>query len=202
MADGKSFDMHASFTGVPAKAIPGKTYATGIETVRNGQILSIIDGVTYGTTANGETERLGEYPLTWRYESTDETVATVDEDGIVTTVGEGECVIRATLEENENITCEKAIKVSVDVQDGLEWLQTADECGQYQSVTLEAAYFVGGAKTDDPIEYTVRTWDTNAASWEQDGNRITVTGFLPGEITVTAASHGIAKTVTVNVSGY
>lgn len=202
VADGKSFDMHASFTGVPAEAIPGKTYATGIETVRNGQILSIIDGVTYGTTVNGETERLGEYPLTWRYESTDETVATVDGDGIVTTVGEGECVIRATLEENENITCEKAIKVSVDVQDGLEWLQTADECGQYQSVTLEAAYFVGGAKTDDPIEYTVRTWDANAASWEQDGNRITITGFLPGEITVTAASHGIAKTVTVTVSGY
>ena len=42
----------------------------------------------------------------------------------------------------------------------------------------------------------------NAASWEQDGNRITVTGFLPGEITVSASSHGIEKIVTVNVYGY
>lgn len=202
VADGKSFDMHASFTGVPAKAIPGKTYQTGIETVRNGQILSIIDGVTYGTTADGGVERLGEYPLTWRYESTDENVVTVNGDGVITTVGEGECVIRATLEENEKITCEAAIAVDGEIIEGLEWLQKAEKCAQYQSVTLEAAWFVGGVKTDDPIEYTVRTWDVNAASWEQDGNRITVTGFLPGEITVSAASHGIEKTVTVNVYGY
>ena len=202
VADGKSFDMHASFTGVPAKAIPGKTYETGIETVRNGQILSIIDGVTYGTTADGGQERLGEYALTWRYESTDESVATVDRNGIITTVGEGECVIRAILEENEKISCEANIEVNEEAAEGIEWLQTAEKCAQYQSVTLEAAYFYGGEKTDDPIEYTVRMWDANAAAWEQDGNRITITSFLPGEINVTAASHGMEKTVTITVSGY
>ena len=53
VADGKGFDMHASFVGVPAEEIPGMTYQSGIETVRNGQILSIIDGMTYGTSANG-----------------------------------------------------------------------------------------------------------------------------------------------------
>ena len=92
--------------------------------------------------------------------------------------------------------------MSEEITEGVEWLQTAEKCAQYQSVTLEAAYFYGGEKTDDPIEYTVRTWDTNAASWEQDGNRITITAFLPGEITVNAASHGITKTVTITVSGY
>lgn len=126
----------------------------------------------------------------------------MDRYGVIETVGEGNCVIRAILEENENISCEAEIEVNEEITEGLEWLQTAEKCAQYQSVTLEAAYFVGGAKTDDPIEYTVRTWDTNAASWEQNGNRITVTGFLPGEITVTAASHGMEKTVTVTVSGY
>lgn len=70
VADGRSFEMHATFEGVPAKTIPGKTFQIGIETVRNGQILSIVDGITYGTTAEGsEPERLGEYPLTWTYSS-------------------------------------------------------------------------------------------------------------------------------------
>ena len=126
----------------------------------------------------------------------------MDRDGNITTVSEGECVIKATLEENENISCEAAIEVSEEITEGLEWLQTAEKCAQYQSVKLEAAYFYGGEKTDDPIEYTVRTWDTNAAAWEQSGNAITITAFLPGEITVTAASHGLEKTVTITVSGY
>lgn len=203
VADGKSFDMHASFTGVPAKAIPGVTYyQAGIETVRNGQILSIMDGVTYGTTADGGQERLGEYPLTWQYESTDENVATIDRYGVIRTVGEGTCVIRATLDENPDITCETEMEVTAETTDGLEWLQTAEECAQYQSVTLEAAHCYGGVATQDPVEYTVETSDPNAAAWEQDGNKLIITGFLPGEITVTAASHGYTKTVTVNVYGY
>lgn len=126
----------------------------------------------------------------------------MDRYGVIRTVGEGECVIRATLDENENIVCEKTISVSAEVRDELEWLQIAEECGQYQSVTLEAAYCYTGAKTTDPVEYTVRTSDPNAAAWEQNGNVLTLTGYLPGEITVTASSHGMEKTVTVTVYGY
>ena len=202
IADGKGFDMHASLTGVPAKTIPGKIIQTGIETVRNGQILSVIDGVTYGTAADGSVERLGEYPLTWRYESTDKSVATVDDDGLLTTVGEGECVIRATLDENENIFCEAAITVSAETEEGIEWLQSPERCAQYQSVTLEAGWFSAGENTGDPIEYIVRTEDTNAASYELNGNVMTLTGFLPGKVTVTAMSHGEEKTVTVTVYGF
>ena len=126
----------------------------------------------------------------------------MDRHGVIRTVGEGKCVIKATLDENENIVCQTEIEVSSELTDGIEWLQTADECAQYQSVTLEAAYCYGGVKTTDPVEYTVRTEDTNAASLEQDGNKLTITGFLPGEITVTATSHGYTKTATVTVYGY
>lgn len=188
VADGKRFDMHATFEGVPAKTIPGKTYQSGIETVRNGQILSVVDGVTYGTTADGGTETLGEYPLTWQYASTDESVATIDENGLVTAVAEGECTLTAVLEENNAISCEMTLTVSAETENKLEWVQTAERTVQYQSVTLECRYVTGGEVTEDEIEYTVATesGDMNAVSWEKNGNALTITGYMPDVITVTA----------------
>lgn len=202
VADGNSFDMHAYIEGVPTQAIPGNIYQARVETVRNGQILSVIDGVTYGTTADGGQERLGEYPLTWRYESTDAEVATVDKDGKVETVSEGKCSIRAWLEENPAISCEIAVTVTDTSEEKLEWLQTAEKMGQYQYVTLECAVVSGGVKTDTPIEYTVRSEDMNAVSWEINGNAITVTAFIPGTFTVEANANGMTSAKTVIVEGF
>ena len=79
-----------------------------------------------------------EHPINYIWESSDESVATVDENGVVTGVSEGECEITATLEQNP----EKKMSVTITVseQSTLAWARTPPlALSAYETAVLEVA---------------------------------------------------------------
>lgn len=204
IADGKGFSFTAKIEGLPEKTVSGQSIQATAEAKRNGRKLTIEDGITYGETEDGsERENYGEKPLTWRWESSDESVATVGEDGVVTTISEGDCTIRATLEENPAVKGEWIVTVSDNVESTLEWVQSADKITQYRNVELECAYYENGTKTDEAVAYTVKTTNKNAATWTTDGNVLTITGYVPNETVTVTASHGaLTSEKTLRIIAY
>lgn len=204
VADTKNFRITARMNGVPEATIPGQQFQTEIVAERNGEVLVIEDGVTYGRKADGTLERLGEYPLTWAYRSSDTNVATVDPDGIVYAVGEGEAVITATLMENPEVTCVSPLLVAESVEARLEWVRSADEVTQYQSAVFECRWTEDGVITADEVTYSVEsaTANRNSCEWHVSGNSIVLTAYYPDAVTIRAECNGETSEKTVRLSGF
>ena len=108
-----------------------------------------------------------------------------------------------TVEENPELRGEWTLTVSDHVESTLEWVQTAETVSQYNTVNIECAYFENGVETDEPVAYTVKASNRNAASWTTDGNVLTITGYLPNEtVTVTAAHCTMTSEKTLKIIGY
>ena len=203
IADGKGFSFTLKIEDLPETTVSGQSIQASVEATRNGRKLTIEDGVTYGEAEDGSRENYGNKPLTYRWESSDESVATVAEDGVVTTIGEGTVSIFVTVEENPELRGEWTLTVSDHVESTLEWVQTAETVSQYNTVNIECAYFENGVETDEPVAYTVKASNRNAASWTTDGNVLTITGYLPNEtVTVTAAHGTMTSEKTLKIIGY
>lgn len=204
VADTKNFKITATLCGIPEETVPGQSFQADVTAVRNGQTLSVEDGVTYGTKPDGGKERLGEYPLTWTYRSSNTEVATVNAIGVVTTVSEGVSIITASLEENPEVMCFSQIIVSEQVESRMEWVRCVDEIGQYQSAVFECRRTEDGVITADAVTYTVTsgTENVNSFEWTQNGNSITVTGYYPDIITIRAECGGESAERTVRIMGF
>ena len=203
IADGKGFSFTLKIEGLPETTVSGQSIQASVEADRNGRQLIIEDGITYGEAEDGSRENYGSKPLTYRWESSDESVATVAEDGVVTTIGEGTCVLSAVLEENPDVTCEWTLTVTDSVESTLEWVQDAETIVQYNSVSVECAYYENGAETDEAVIYAVNASNRNAASWTTDGNVLTITGYVPGETVTVTARHGTLESEkTLKIIGY
>lgn len=131
-------------------------------------------------------------------------MAVINGNGTVTTVGEGVCTISAVLAQNNAITCQHTITVSNKSEETLQWVQSIDGIAQYQNAVFECRHAVNGELTNDIVTYSVKTetGDRNAAAWEINGNEITITGYMPDTVTITARFGGLTSTKTVKISGY
>lgn len=77
-----------------------------------------------------------EHPINYVWASSDESVATVDENGVVTGVSEGECEITATLEQNPEKKMSVTIAVSREAT--LAWARTPPlALSAYETAVLE-----------------------------------------------------------------
>lgn len=204
LADAKAFSFDAQITGVGSETVVGGTFAAQVRVVRNNQTITRHDGMTWGTTEDGTEEALGDYPLTWLFASSDDTVVSVDETGNVTALAEGTATLTATLEENPGIACSFEIGVSASGKSGLEWIQTAESVSQYMSAALECRWMENGTLTDDEVTYEVRvkSGNRNAAEWHVNGNLITVTGYVPDEVIIIAKAHGEESEATLTIEGF
>lgn len=130
--------------------------------------------------------------LTWT--SSDDTVATVDENGVVTAVGAGTTTIRATLNANEDIYAECAVTVSVPLE----------------SITLTADKETDSLEVGDTVNLTVGyypedTTVTKDVVWTSSDDTVatvdngTVTAVGGGTATITATVNGISATCDVRV---
>ena len=204
VADTKNFRITARLNGIPEATVPGQQFQTDIVAERNGEVLVIEDGVTYGRKADGTLERLGEYPMTWAYRSSDTNVATVSPDGTVYAVAEGEAVITATLMENQEVTCVSPLLVAESVDARLEWVRSADEVTQYQSAVFECRWTEDGVITADEVTYSVEsaTANRNSCEWHVSGNSIVLTAYYPDTVTIRAECNGETSEKTVRLSGF
>lgn len=204
VADGNGFSFTCRIEGLPDETVSGQSIQAEVGAERNGQRLFILDGVTYGVAAEGsEPENFGEKPLTYTWRSSDEKVATVGEDGVVTTIGEGQCVITATLNENQDVTCSWTLTVSDSAENYIEWVQIPQKMTQYETVRIVCAYCENGVRTDEPVTYRVEAKNRNAVSWTVDGNTLNLTGYVPDEkVTVTVVHGDETDTKEFTISAY
>lgn len=77
-----------------------------------------------------------EYPINYVWTSTNNDVATVDEDGVVTGVSEGTCFIIATLEQNPEKST--SVMITVSEESALAWSRTPPlALSAYETAVLE-----------------------------------------------------------------
>ena len=204
VADTKNFKITATLGGIPEETVPGQSFQAEVTASRNGQTLVVEDGVTYGIKPDGGKERLGEYPMTWVYRSSDPEIAAVTDAGVVTSVAEGVAVITATLQENPEIVCAAQIIVAEQVDSKLEWVRCVDEIGQYQSAVFECRWTEDGIITSDPVTYSAESQTGNARSYELtvNGNAVVLMGYYPDTVTVRAECNGETSERTVRIMGF
>ena len=102
---------------------------------------------------NEDVVSTAEYPISYLWSTSDESVATVDENGLVTAIAEGDAVITATLEQNQNISSAFPISVA-EVEDSVEFTSNVPKTlSAYEDCEISAAFFEGGVETDEPIKW-------------------------------------------------
>ncbi len=137
-------------------------------------------------------DELADRPVTWS--SDNQQVATVSDQGVVTAVGEGGTVIRASSEGllgMASITVRAVPVASVEVSPGTRTLQTGESV-QLSATPRDPG---GAALPNRPVRWTSSAEDV--ARVVADG-RVTAVG--PGSATITASSGAASGSATITVS--
>jgi hypothetical protein len=189
VADGKYFTFKASIGANDTMRV-GNTQQLTVD--------SYIKGV--------KTESTDEYPITYSWTSSDESVATVDEDGVVTAVGEGYAQITCTLDQNNSVTGVTGIRVLEASGEGYIDFTTPipDEMKAFETLVINAEYFENGAATGNTVTYELSRADSNSYSYTVNGNELTLKTYsASNEPLVLTASYGdISQSRKIMIIGY
>lgn len=135
---GFSWDIHVDWNN---SMRPGMTQTLTVTSKRNGAVVE-----------NNE-----EHRISYLYESTDESVLTVDEHGVVTAVAEGKASIIVSLEQNPEI--ERIIEIEVPAAESEYVAFTTtlpNTLHEGESLDIGAAFFQDGIATNYPITISFR----------------------------------------------
>lgn len=188
----------------------GKSYKFGAEL--NG-LSDLIAGtqttLTPSFLINGEqVESTVEYPLTWNYHSSDNQIASVSQNGIVTSKKEGTVIITATLAENTAITATLELVVTEQLSapyvafDGF----TADYISQYDKATFTATYFENNFATNYPLTWSFSgaTKKDYIATVSEDGKSVVIECISASEkpLSIKASYNGYSAKIKIHLVGY
>lgn len=174
---------------------------SGVETVLEFEVIQHGNGITLSQNklslfaGDTKTVKATVYPdttsdKTVEWSSDNEDIATVDENGMITAVAEGEAVITCTLKENGNVKNSLVVTVNAsDVQLSLNYteyeLVLGSSAGNDNRVTLEATI-----EAEDPSLYAP-VWsssDPSVATVNTKTGQVMAKG--PGEATITCSING------------
>ena len=163
---------------------------------------------TLGVTSkrNGETvEDADEHHISYTYTSSDENVATVDEDGIVTGVSEGKVQITVTLDQNPSITETVEIEVPAAQSAYVAFTRTLPAVlHELNTITVSAAYFEDGIATDEPVDITFSGPPNSVyrAVHGEEANSYELTCYhaFQKPLTVTATHGGVSATAEIRLA--
>ena len=97
-----------------------------------------------------------EHPISYYFESSDESVLTVDENGLVTAVGEGAASVTVSLAQNTDITQTVEIEVPAAETEYVAFTTTLpNRMHEWESIEIGAAFFQNGLKTNYTVEISV-----------------------------------------------
>lgn len=211
VADGKGFTWGITLHGATEVGV-GKTAQLSAVSMRNSK--SVPNGTFYtdsvigdnGTITQEVSDTGTERTVTYDWQSSDPTVATVSADGLVTAIAEGQATITCTLKENDSFNT----SLQVSVTDGtgethLEWICPPPETlAQFQTVTLQAALFADGEQTDDPIVYSFSGADADSYGLETEDGVVKVTAYsIPYQpLHVTATSGAYSLDADIRLTGW
>ncbi len=170
-----------------ANAIP----VTGI--TLDPTTLSLTEGETKTITATIEPENASDKTVTWT--SSDPEIATVDENGSVTAVKEGNATITASTANGLTATCAVSVNSKIIEVTGITIVPSTLTLPEGETRTLTATLQPENA-SDKNVTWT--SSDPEIASVDQEGN---VTAVKEGVAIITAtSSNGKTATCTVTVS--
>lgn len=113
-------------------------------------------------------ESTEENPITYLFASSDESVATVDENGIVTGIGEGTVEITVSLAQNPAITETVSLEIPAAESNYVTFTTTIpSSLTEGTSVILGAQYFSNGVPTNWPVTFTFSGAEKAAYSAEK-----------------------------------
>lgn len=193
---------------VPNHIANGKTYSFTAEITEGQRELNM--GDTLNLTAvflkNGaETAGTDERPVTWIWESDAPDVVEVDENGRVTAKSDGTARITARLAQNAAITATIELAVKETATEPYVAFESVipQSVEQYETVTLTANYYDGGAATDKPIEWTFGGADKRSYAATIKGNSVEIYCVSADDtpLTVTATCEGKSATATIELYG-
>ena len=193
---------------VPNRIANGKTYSFSAEITKGQREINV--GDTLDLTAvflkNGtQTAGTDEHPVTWTWESDSPDVAGVNADGRVTAKSDGTARITARLVQNTAITAtvELAVKEAVTTPYVAFEGVIPQSIEQYETVTLSATYYEGGAATDKPIEWTFGGADKRSYSATVKGDSVEIYCVSADDtpLTVKATCEEKSATATIELWG-
>lgn len=141
------------------------------------------------------------HPVSYVWESSNESIAAVDYLGNVTGRSAGNCVITASLTANFDIKGSFEIEVvSQSSPETVAFIQSVPESlSLYESVTLSAACFENGVQTDKKIVWEFSGADSGAYLVEVLGNSVKITCFcgdvLPLIVTAKSANASVGASI-------
>lgn len=185
----------------------GLLYTWSAEITGSGSVL--VDGETTLTAdmlMNGKGFSDRELPMTWSWSSSDESVATVNADGIVRGISEGSAVITANLAENPDLAATFTISVNAG-SEAVRFVGTVPPfIAQYSKIVLNAVHEVNGEATEDPLEWSFTGADPEnwTAAVSDGGRSCTVACDSPASepLIVTVSYGGKSASVSIKLLGY
>lgn len=125
-----------------------------------------------------------EHPISYLYASSDETVLTVDETGLVTAVGPGTATITVTLEQNPELSESVEIEAE-EAPAGSFAAFTSTEIPvlrEFETMTVTAAWYENGEETAEELNFSFSGPNARAYSAEKTGaNAYTVTCYAAAQ---------------------
>jgi len=112
--------------------------------------------LTVASIRNNEEPDTDKHPVSYLYTSSDTSVLTVDQEGIVTGVGDGTAIVRVYLEQNQSIAGTMVIRVSAAAPnaDMVFLPDMPEELKQFQTYNGLVKTVLGGANVASDIEMT------------------------------------------------
>ena len=144
-------------------------------------------------------------PITYLWSSSDENVATVDENGMVTANGEGYCQITCTLQQNTSVTDVCGINVLESSEPYIDFTSPVpDTIKAFTSLDITAAYFENGQPTENVVEWTLARADDNSYSYTVNGNTVSITTYASSSdpLEVYATYSGVTAVKKIRIIGY
>lgn len=154
---------------------------------------------------NIEVQSSEDTPLTYLWNSSDESVATVDENGIVTANGEGYCQITCTLQQNTNITDVCGINVLDSSEPYIDFTSPVpDIVKAFTSFDVTAVYFENGQPTENVIDWALTRADEGSYSYTVSGNTVSVMTYAPSAspLEIYASYSGATAVKKIQIIGY
>lgn len=142
-----------------------------------------------------------DHPISYYFESSDESVLTVDDYGTVTAVGQGTASITVSLAQNPGIT--QAVEIEVPAAESAYVAFTTTipaKMHEYDAIAMSAAYFENGVPTQTEVQFSFSGPESGAyAVTPGDENSCVVTSYHASNrpLTIKATYGAYSATATV-----
>ena len=189
VADGKYFSFVLDI-GAKERMFAGDKYGFSVTARRNGDVV----------TSSVEN------PITFLWSSSDESVATVDEYGVVTAISQGSCTITCTLAQNESVA--SSVELSVEEREKKSWIDFAtpipSQLKAFSSIEIQAVYYENGDATTETIAYSLTGADADSYSYERIGNVLTIQAWYPSDkpLIIWASCNGYETSASITIVGH